>query len=222
MSRRKQIENDSLKTLTVASKTATDKDLIDLLNSQDDYLPKNQQNSNTEVTSFFPQRKIKCIFYLQIHLRMLAEIIETWQINNRVNQMIITRLRPEDFLHTLSPRGRNVGQQFIHLHSIRLARVQHFGKGIYDSSLELDKDQAVTAPMLQRAFDASGKQVEALLEQCYENGMGRAFKRGLIPFLGYVITHEAHHRGSILLTLKKNGFKLPNELRWGIWEWSRI
>jgi len=42
------------------------------------------------------------------------------------------------------------------------------------------------------------------------------------PLIGYTISHEAHHRGNILLTIKQRGFKLACELKWGIWEWNKI
>ena len=32
----------------------------------------------------------------------------------------------------------------------------------------------------------------------------------------------AHHRGSMLLTLKQTGHKLSDELRWGLWDWAHI
>lgn len=40
--------------------------------------------------------------------------------------------------------------------------------------------------------------------------------------LGYFTAHEAQHRGDILLVLKQKGFKLPKELKDGIWEWNKI
>ena len=39
--------------------------------------------------------------------------------------------------------------------------------------------------------------------------------------LGYFIAHESHHRGSILLTLKQCGEKIPDAVKWGLWEWGK-
>jgi hypothetical protein len=36
--------------------------------------------------------------------------------------------------------------------------------------------------------------------------------------LGYLIAHEGHHRGSILLTLKQTGHKVSTEIQFGIWD----
>jgi len=41
-------------------------------------------------------------------------------------------------------------------------------------------------------------------------------------FLIENISHEAHHRGGILLTMKQCGIKIPDTLKWGIWEWNKI
>jgi uncharacterized damage-inducible protein DinB len=38
--------------------------------------------------------------------------------------------------------------------------------------------------------------------------------------LGYFISHESHHRGNILLTLKQSGEKISDAVKWGLWEWS--
>ena len=40
--------------------------------------------------------------------------------------------------------------------------------------------------------------------------------------LGYLIAHEGHHRGSILLTLKQSGHKVSTEIQFGIWDWAKL
>ena len=41
----------------------------------------------------------------------------------------------------------------------------------------------------------------------------------MIPFITYLIAHEAHHRGNMLLTLKLSGEKIEDKVKFGLWEW---
>jgi uncharacterized damage-inducible protein DinB len=50
----------------------------------------------------------------------------------------------------------------------------------------------------------------------------RGLRRGLFATFGYLVAHESHHRGSILLTLKECGHPAPKEARDAIWGWDQI
>jgi uncharacterized damage-inducible protein DinB len=156
---------------------------------------------------------------------MLEELIEAWQINHRVTLRLLNALS-DDALHaTLSTRGgRNVARQLAHVHEVRLtfaeitsktnrlAQFPHFAKG-----------ETPDRTQLQTAFEASAAAVETTIREAWANG-GKTpgFKRGLLPLVGYLIAHEAHHRGSMLLTLKQSGHKLTDEMKWGLWDWAHI
>ena len=52
---------------------------------------------------------------------MTDSLIEAWQINNRVNVMVLDALTEDPLRSTLSTRGgRDVARQFAHMHAVRL------------------------------------------------------------------------------------------------------
>ena len=76
---------------------------------------------------------------------------------------------------------------------------------------------------LAKALDDSATRIEKFLRNASEGAPGaKTFKRGAIQALAYFVAHESHHRGNILLTLKQCGHPVPQETRYGIWDWDRI
>jgi uncharacterized damage-inducible protein DinB len=39
-------------------------------------------------------------------------------------------------------------------------------------------------------------------------------------FLGYLISHESHHRGQVTWALKHSGHPLDQKTSYGLWEWG--
>ena len=51
-------------------------------------------------------------------------------------------------------------------------------------------------------FENSAKGIEELFGKSWDDGgKVKGFKKGVLPLLGYFISHESHHRGNILLIL---------------------
>ena len=126
-------------------------------------------------------------------------------------------------MKTLSTRGgRTIYQQWVHMHNVRLQWLEVCAPDIAKKNKPLEKDGTIKKETLVKALEGSAKGIAELLERGWDNnGKVRGFKNGVIPLLGYFISHESHHRGNMLLTLKQSGEKIPDTVKWGVWEWSK-
>lgn len=155
---------------------------------------------------------------------MKEQLHEAWRTNNKIDLLFIELIDDEAMQKTLSHRGgRTVCQQLAHMHTVRLQWLEITAKEIFKKYKPLSKEAACNKELLFEAFEDSGRAMEELIDKSWEKeGRLPGFKKGLLPFIGYLIAHEGHHRGNILLTLKQCGVKIPDELKWGIWEWNKI
>jgi len=154
---------------------------------------------------------------------MKEQLLEAWQINNEKNLLLIHAISDTGMQVALSSRGgRTILQQWIHIHNVRLQWLEITAKDIYSTQQLLDKDTAYNKKDLQQALKKSASALAELFSRSWdEGGKIKGFKKGLIPLFAYLISHESHHRGNILLSLKQKGEKIPDSAKWGIWEWGK-
>jgi uncharacterized damage-inducible protein DinB len=148
------------------------------------------------------------------------EIIDTWNINNRINLYMLEAIPTEALSDVSASKGRNVAQQFAHLHNVRLMWLKVSGPELMEGLEKVEKEQEADKKMLIRSLKESGKAMEALFKKAVKEGKVKSFKPHPTAFLGYVLAHESHHRGQIALSLKQSGHTLDKKIAYGIWEWG--
>ncbi|GAA4311757.1 hypothetical protein GCM10023115_32470 [Pontixanthobacter gangjinensis] len=152
------------------------------------------------------------------------QILETWFINHRANLKLLENISNEELGLTTSKRGGgSVGHQLAHMYNVRYWKLESFDRKMVADLQTIKAGDAKSIDMLVDCHTITAERIAEVINRSIENNAEvKGFKRGLVPMLGYFIHHEAHHRGNIMLTLKLCGFKLPKELKYGIWEWNKI
>jgi len=148
-------------------------------------------------------------------------LLETWEIHNRINLYLLDAVAPAALASLSASKGRSVGEQFAHIHNVRLMWLKSAAPDLLKGLSKIEKDEANDKKSLQRSLTDSGKAMGLLLETSLRNGgKVKGFKPHAAAFVGYLISHESHHRGQIVLSLKQAGTPLDKKIAYGIWEWG--
>jgi uncharacterized damage-inducible protein DinB len=149
-----------------------------------------------------------------------AALLNAFEINDRINQYLIDNL-PAEAWRAEPPdgKGRNIASIVAHMHNVRVMWLKAAAKGspIPD---QLERT-SVTPAQAKKGLVQSRAALSAVFSNALDgDGRVKGFKPDVAAFFGYLIAHDAHHRGQITMLARQVGHSLPQKAMFGMWEWG--
>lgn len=149
--------------------------------------------------------------------------------NERMNQMIIRNLDPAAWNAKPPGKARSIAAVFTHVHNVRTKWIRLTAPHLKvprqlqrghctpkQARAGLAESAARCEELLAEALGDGGR-----VEKFVRDGWARPWPVGP-EMLCYMLAHEAHHRGQVLLLAHQLGFPLPKEVMYGIWNWEKL
>ena len=152
---------------------------------------------------------------------LAAALAQTLATNERLNQYLLEQLDARVWdLPAPIGKGRRIRSIVAHVHNVRLLWL---AKAVAPTAApsKVSRD-TLTLEQARQALAESAAALDELLRRALAAGGHLAdFKPDVVGFVGYLIAHEAHHRGQICLLARMLGHPLSHSASFGLWEWRR-
>lgn len=167
-------------------------------------------------------------------ITLRTSLLETYSVNDAMNQILLAHLDPRAWRAELPGTkrgGRTIAAIFAHLHNSRLVWLKNSAPHL-KCPAPLDPFRC-TMRQAAAAHKQSATQCLRMLADALSGGAKRRvtkFSRGSwVPvwpaggtMFAYMFSHEAHHRGQILMLAHQLGYRIPPNI-WGrIWQWNKL
>jgi len=152
--------------------------------------------------------------------KMPVALLNAFNTNNRINHYLIDGLAPAVWrVKPPENKGRTIAAIVAHMHNVRVMWL----KATKAEEIPAQLDRAsVTPAQALRALENSRHALSVVLDRAIAgDGRIKGFRPDVAGFFGYLITHDAHHRGQITMLARQLGHPIPQKLMFGMWEWGR-
>ncbi|HUK91365.1 MAG TPA: DinB family protein, partial [Blastocatellia bacterium] len=132
-------------------------------------------------------------------------LLDSFATNERINQYLIENL--DDAAWRAEPpggKGRTAAAIVAHMHNVRVMWLKAAAKGS-DIPDQIDR-HTVTRTQAIEGMRVSYEAIAALLRSALESdGKIKGFRPDVAGFIGYLISHDAHHRGQLTMLARQAG-----------------
>jgi len=159
----------------------------------------------------------------------MAAAARIFAANERMNQLLIESLDPAAWKAKPAGGVRTIAAVFTHVHNVRCKWVRLTAPHLEVPALlnrarctpdearaGLAESGARCAEMLMEALSGGGRVTEFL-----RDGLARPWPVGP-EMLCYMVAHEAHHRGQVVMLAHQLGFPVAGKVTGAMWNWERV
>jgi uncharacterized damage-inducible protein DinB len=145
-------------------------------------------------------------------------LLSAFDTNDRINQYLLENLPAEAWrAEPPGKKGRDIAGVVAHMHNVRVMWLKAT-KGKIPTQLDRF---TVTAAQARKALESSRAALREVLETSLTgNGRVKGFRPDVAGFFGYLIAHDAHHRGQITMLARQAGHPIPQKAMFGMWGWG--
>lgn len=151
-------------------------------------------------------------------------VLDAFRVNEEMNQLLVRNIDNRAW-RAVPPgyRDKTIAGLFSHIHNCRLMWLKT-STGKTPRTAKLNR-RTVTKQKASAALRKSAEEILRLLEAglAREDGRVRDFPLpNAVGALCYMVEHDAHHRGQVLMVHRQLGYRLPPEVAYGIWHWRKL
>ncbi|MFY9608598.1 MAG: DinB family protein [Blastocatellia bacterium] len=147
-------------------------------------------------------------------------LLNAYATNDNITRYLIENIDPKAWrAEPPGGKGRTIAAIVAHIHNVRVMWLKVIVK---DGPIPEQLDRhTVTPRQATAALSKSGEDVARVIAAALAaDGRVKYFKPDVAGFIGYSISHDAHHRGQISMLARQVGFAIPQKAMFGMWEWG--
>lgn len=94
----------------------------------------------------------------------MKDLIDTWNIHNRINLYLLDAIDEKHLSDIPASKGRTVGEQFAHIHNVRLMWLKAASPDLFQTQTKVEKENKITKKLLSTELAKSCTAISSFLK----------------------------------------------------------